>query len=77
MQYHYSGTKGFNIDLTQLPDTPHEPTEYWISELRLTVEDKEDFEGNHTITDQHMSGITHIITKQFPEVPPLQRDLNQ
>ena len=73
MHYHYSGTKGLNIDLTRNPD---KPSEYWISDLRHTVEDKEDIEGNHTITDRHMSGIIHIITKQFPEMPPVQISLN-
>ena len=51
-----------NINLTQVPDTPDEPSEYWISDLRLMVEDKEDIEGNHTITNKHISGI--IISSQ-------------
>lgn len=63
------------LHFTEVPDSPPSPVSYWIKDLNLHLHDMEQLQDNKELTNQHMTAIIKIISRHFPDMPPVHSSL--
>ena len=61
--------------MVTLSDSPPSPTSYWVKEVNLAQADQNELVSGKKLTDKHINGCCHILSQQFPDMPPIQSTL--
>jgi hypothetical protein len=43
---------------------------YWVKEVNLAQADQNELVSGKKLTDKHINGCCHILSQQFPDMPP-------